>query len=208
MVNGTYEPFTGDFDGDGHGDVFWYAPGKPADSVWYGRVHGFSSVGTSIAGNYIPVVGDFDGDAHSDILWYAPGSAHDYLRYGKATLFRDGPAININGTYAPVVGDFNGDGRDDIVWVAPEGSDSPVWYGAASGFQNGAAGDVVERPCEQPRRSDRRVGRTVLPSGRRDLRHGRHIRPLVDREGVRHGRRSATARCSSGSVSASTRTAT
>ena len=36
-VTGTYKPFVGDFDGNGRDDVFWYAPGAAADSIWYGR---------------------------------------------------------------------------------------------------------------------------------------------------------------------------
>ncbi len=34
-VYGTYEPFTGDFDGDGIDDIFWYAPGTAADTIWW-----------------------------------------------------------------------------------------------------------------------------------------------------------------------------
>jgi hypothetical protein len=36
-VNGTYTPFSGDFNGDGFDDVFWYGPGGGRDSLWYGQ---------------------------------------------------------------------------------------------------------------------------------------------------------------------------
>src|SRR4051812_5532531 len=29
-------PVAGDFDGDGHADVFWYRPGPSADVMWWG----------------------------------------------------------------------------------------------------------------------------------------------------------------------------
>jgi FG-GAP repeat len=34
---GTYTPISGDFNGDGHSDVFWYGPGGDRDSLWYGQ---------------------------------------------------------------------------------------------------------------------------------------------------------------------------
>src|SRR3546814_11777393 len=35
-VSGHHVPVTGDFDGDGCGDVLWYGPGTAPDSIWYG----------------------------------------------------------------------------------------------------------------------------------------------------------------------------
>ena len=31
-----YQPVTGDFDGDGHRDLYWLGPGAQADPVWWG----------------------------------------------------------------------------------------------------------------------------------------------------------------------------
>jgi hypothetical protein len=39
MVNGTYTPLSGDFDGDGFGDVYWYSA-TGADPGWWGSPTG------------------------------------------------------------------------------------------------------------------------------------------------------------------------
>ncbi|HEY1739601.1 MAG TPA: PKD domain-containing protein, partial [Acidimicrobiia bacterium] len=116
-VNGSYIPVAGDFNGDGKADIFWYAPGTAADSIWYSDGTTFHNGPTvNVNGTYKPIVGDFNGDGKADILWYAPGTASDSLWYGAASGFTQGPAVNINGKYKPVVADFNGDHSDDVVW--------------------------------------------------------------------------------------------
>ena len=35
-VDGDYLPMSGDFDGDGKGDIAWYGPGGKAESMWWG----------------------------------------------------------------------------------------------------------------------------------------------------------------------------
>jgi hypothetical protein len=73
-VNGVYQPFVGDFDGNGSDDIFWYAPGGGADSIWYfsgGTV--MASVNQTVNGFYKPTVADFDqndGVPSDDIFWY------------------------------------------------------------------------------------------------------------------------------------------
>jgi hypothetical protein len=56
-VNGTYEPFVGDFDGDGRSDVFWYGPGSSYDVMWFGTsTRGkFVSVAKTVNGAYLVV---------------------------------------------------------------------------------------------------------------------------------------------------------
>ncbi|MEZ5139811.1 MAG: VCBS repeat-containing protein [Acidimicrobiales bacterium] len=78
-VSGTYLPFTGDFDGNGATDIFWYAPGTNPDSIWYfedGEVE--ASVPVSVNGTYQPIVADFDqndGVPSDDIFWYGERNA-------------------------------------------------------------------------------------------------------------------------------------
>jgi hypothetical protein len=78
-VNGVYQPFVGDFDGNGSDDIFWYAPGGSPDSIWYfqgGSV--LASVSVSVNGNYKPYVADFDqndGVPSDDVFWYGESGA-------------------------------------------------------------------------------------------------------------------------------------
>lgn len=78
-VSGDYKPFTGDFDGNGDTDIFWYAPGSHPDSIWYFEDGAISaSVATSVSGLYQPIVGDFDqndGVPSENIFWYGPSAA-------------------------------------------------------------------------------------------------------------------------------------
>ena len=75
-VSGSYFPFVGDFDGNGSDDIFWYAPGRYPDSIWYHDENG-SIIETApmvVNGAYQPIVADFDQDdgvPSDDILWYS-----------------------------------------------------------------------------------------------------------------------------------------
>lgn len=82
-VSGTYELLIGNFDGDhsglgGYDDIFWYAAGTAADSVWWGGLRadfGTSKSSATVNGTYDPAAGNFDGDRAllgglDDILWF------------------------------------------------------------------------------------------------------------------------------------------
>jgi V8-like Glu-specific endopeptidase len=133
-VDNTFVAVGGDFDADGHGDIFWYGRGTQADRVWYARGDGTF---TSKSFNYqevesVPVVGDFDGDGRSDVFWYGRGSDPDSVWYGAANRGFTNIAASVGGSgYRPVAGDFDGDGRDDIFWYRTTGTSS-VWYGGAN----------------------------------------------------------------------------
>jgi len=129
-VSGTYRPETGDFNGDGRCDVFWYNPGTAQDYIWYGRATNaggdngwWDSYTTEFAGDYNPVItGDYNGDGKFDIFLYQRGTDGDFIRGGSATLGSWSTAlgsVNVNGTYKPVSGDFDGDGKWDIFWHGP-----------------------------------------------------------------------------------------
>lgn len=144
VINGSYLPLLGDFDGDGKCDVMLYAPGSAGDLLLQGDGQGRFGAAQRfrVEGTYRPVVGDFNGDGLADILWYAPGRGGDSLWWGDAASgFVRGPALTVNGDYLPVAGDFNGDGYSDVLWYGPGPADDALWYGGAAGFR--ASNDVT-----------------------------------------------------------------
>jgi FG-GAP repeat len=143
-VNGSYEPLLGDFNGDGRGDVLWYAPGAGGDAVWYGRsTGGFSSLRVTVTRTYQPLVADFnDGDGRRDVLWYGPGADPDVLWFGHPDGRFRGRAVDVAGRYQPFTGDFDADGRRDVFWYGPGGGYDVVWYGRADGSFGAAAASV------------------------------------------------------------------
>ncbi|WP_426570931.1 FG-GAP repeat domain-containing protein [Aquihabitans sp. McL0605] len=143
-VNGTFKPIVGDFvreagDPDGALDIFWYAPGTAADSLWEatGGSH-FHAIPQTVNGSFTPLVGGFTpktGSAYGgsvdlsvDIFWYAPGKAADSLWNGHNDGTWTKIPKTVNGTYKPFVGLFDGYGVDDIFWYSSSGADS-VWLG-------------------------------------------------------------------------------
>lgn len=139
VINGTYDPVVGDFDGDGASDVFWYKPGTGQDVIFYFKTgdHGtqpYVAGDITVNGTYVPLAGDFDGDENSDMIWYKPGSGQDYVWYfnGRTGLTPHYSSFNltVNGAdYVPVVGDFDGDGVSDVFWNDPtSGGGDYIWY--------------------------------------------------------------------------------
>ncbi len=132
-VVGLYTPISGDFNGDGKGDIFWYRPGKAKDHIWWGKADKtFLSTSTNVHGTYTPISGDFNGDGRSDIFWYRPGSGKDYIWWGKADKTFTSSNTKVNGTYEPFSGDFNGDGKDDVFWYRPGKWKDYIWWGKAN----------------------------------------------------------------------------
>ncbi len=96
-VAGNYVPLVGDFNGDGIDDVFWYAGGTAADSVWYFHADkSHTAVQYTVNGTYRPVVGNFDtidpvtpteGGAQvherDDIFWFPTGTGNSSLWSGN-----------------------------------------------------------------------------------------------------------------------------
>ena len=136
QVSGTYRPFTGDFDGDGRADVFWYGPGTAPDSIWFGEGRGsFTRSVRAVDGTYEPLVGDFNGDGGTDVFWYAPGSpagSPDRMWRWSASRSVTVSDVPISGSYEPLVGDLDGDGRDDLFLYGAGSYPDHVWYGTAS----------------------------------------------------------------------------
>jgi hypothetical protein len=131
---------TGDFDGDGGGDVLWrQTSGQVA--IWY--MAGGVRLGEAYPGGQDPGlfwaiqgVGDFDADGRSDILWRG--------RDGNLAIWFHGD--NASAVYLAAAdlswqvkgaGDFNGDGRSDILWRRTDGQVA-IWY-MAGGTRIGEA---------------------------------------------------------------------
>ena len=138
VTKNFYRPFAGDFDGDGYDELFWYAPGAAADSIWDWPANDFQhpvSKPMSVSGTYTPLVGDFNGDQVDDVLWYAPGTAPDSLWYFQPGGSHVSVTQNITRTYSPVVASIVKDATDDIVWYAPGTATDTIWdftYGTRS----------------------------------------------------------------------------
>lgn len=136
-VGGSYRALSLDVDGDGRGDVLWYAPGPAADSLWLGQGGGsFSSVPTSISSDYDDVLtGDFTGDGRDDVVWYKRSS-------GQAFLWRslgDGAFASVSlypgAQRHPLALDVDGDDDLELFWYGPGGLSDRLWdwHGGASG---------------------------------------------------------------------------
>lgn len=125
-INGTYQPFAGDFDGDGFDEVVWYAPGTANDYMWdidHTAVNSIDSILLSpINNNYLTAVGDFTGDGTEDVFWYTPNTNQtdeQFWDFAPDTLTPIGSTspYGVNSAdWLPYGGDFSGDGADDLVW--------------------------------------------------------------------------------------------
>jgi FG-GAP-like repeat len=137
QVTGNYLPFTGDFNGDGRSDIFWYGPGSGPDSVWLSRGDGtFSGAPRPVGGVYVPLVGDYDGNGRTDVFWYAPGSpasSPDRMWRWAANGTVTQTSLPVSGSYDPLVGDLDGDGRDDLFLYGAGSYPDHLWFGTAAG---------------------------------------------------------------------------
>lgn len=127
-VTRTLDPFTGDFDGDGFDELFWYAPGSGADAIWnFSNIRSVVSRPISVSGTYRPLVGDFNGDNVDDVFWYAPGTAPDTMWYFRPGGSHVAVQMPVRGTYRAFVASIGKDTTDDIVWYAPGTAADSIW---------------------------------------------------------------------------------
>ena len=134
VVNGTYQPVAGDFDGNGYDDIFWYAAGAGAESIWKFRAGGYTpSAQPAVNGTgYRLAAGDFNRDGYADIFWHLPGAGAESLWKGGPTAFARGGTTNVSGSYSLRAGDFTGDGFDDLYWW--KAGTASLWKGSAGTF--------------------------------------------------------------------------
>ena len=135
---------TGDFNGDGRGDVLWRNGDTGAVTNWLGQAAGgfVSNFGNSYAevdhstGWRIAGTGDFNGDGRDDILWRnVNGDVTNCLGQVDGSFVGNfANAAHHAGTDWSLagIGDYNGDGRDDILWQSIDG-DVTNWLAQATG---------------------------------------------------------------------------
>ena len=131
---------TGDFNGDGRGDILWrHDNGEVAN--WLGTASGgfadnyLNSIAEVPTDWQIEGVGDFNGDGRADVLWrHESGALTNWL----AT---EAGGFNANNSLMAQVpsdwrvlgtGDFDGDGMSDVLWRHEDGS-LTNWLGQADG---------------------------------------------------------------------------
>ena len=134
---------TGDFDGNGFGDILWFNTATRAVSIWFmdetlvpteAQLSMQPPPPWTIAGT-----GDFNGDGMTDIIWSATsnGQVQVLLWFmNGATQIGGGPPVP-PGSSTPLIpptpwtiagtGDFNGDGFSDILWHNPSGGQVLLW---------------------------------------------------------------------------------
>jgi len=140
-----YQPYLGDFNGDGKMDILWdqydpYGRSTGQRILWLSAGDGTFYVYPNPGGlngtlaGYIAVVADFNGDGIADVLWSQ--SDGNGLSTGARVLWQSNGNGNFSvfpnfggqdGTlvgYVPYVGDFNGDGKADVLWDSRVPNDS------------------------------------------------------------------------------------
>lgn len=166
-ITGIYTPIVGDFAGDWHSDILWYAPGSAPDYLWVASgdaASPFTSVAMPISGRYTAVslydsAREDDGfDGKDDIVFYADGAAKDYLWHfddagsgSHSTI----PLI-LNRPFKLLAGDWNGDFRADLLLYAPGTAKDLQWFFAADGSHTAKDGPRLDGTTYQPVRIPQR----------------------------------------------------
>jgi hypothetical protein len=112
-----YQPFTGDFNGDGTEDIGMRDPNSGMVYFWTGPLFTQQSTYEWTSGTgYRGFSGDFNGDGVSDIALHDQSSGDVSLKYGPS--FSAGQTVawpTKQGDYwTPIAGDWDADGRSDI----------------------------------------------------------------------------------------------
>ncbi len=133
--------FTGDVNGDGKTDAFFYYGGNGDE--WLGLSDGtqltwskagnIAGFGNLLDGSHQLFTGDFNGDGKTDFAFYYAGNGSVWLGTSSGTAFgwaQISTATNgdwLDGKHRVSVADYDGDGRSDF-FVYNEG-DGSTWLG-------------------------------------------------------------------------------
>ncbi|MCU1371992.1 MAG: hypothetical protein JWO77_3186 [Ilumatobacteraceae bacterium] len=136
VVNGSFRPIALDAQGDGRGDVLWYAPGAPRDYLWSGGGAGaFRATAIDIGGTYDDVLPfDADADGDDDILWYNRSTGAGYLWVATGAGTWQAVKVNRPKGLRPIVIDTDGNGRDEVFWYGPGSAPDALWSWNGSAF--------------------------------------------------------------------------
>lgn len=153
-VTTPYQVLTGDFNGDGQGDLLWshLTSGVNEVAVGFGQTDGKFDIRASAthpatpkegwSNGFVAHVGDFDGDGSDDLLFNRSTNADSNAIYlamsnGDGTFtYADRmthPAANWGSEWRTLVGDLDGQNGDDIVWNAPLSSGNYTWIALSNG---------------------------------------------------------------------------
>lgn len=135
-VSASYRPLTLDSQGDGRGDILWYAPGGADDYLWSGTGSGgFTSVRLTINATYDDVLAlDVDGDGDDDVLWFDRAKGVGYLWLAEGLKGFRSVRFTAPVGARPQVLDANGDGGDEVFWYGPGSIADSIWHWTGSGF--------------------------------------------------------------------------
>lgn len=129
---------TGDFNGDGFGDIVWTHPANRDLYMWVGNGNTFTSTrfGTYPAGWVVSAAADVDGDGRSDLLFHNAATRQFSYRIMSGLNVRRSYLVgNLTAGYTIAsVGDFNGDGLADVIWTHPNNRDLYMWTGNGNTF--------------------------------------------------------------------------
>ena len=155
----SYEPLTGDFNGDGVLDLAWAHELDGGVKALVALSNGDGTFATAKlgtpadTGDYAscePLAGDFNADGVSDLVWADESSAGVkalvVLSNGDGTFASaqlGTPADTGDyASYEPLVGDFNGDGVSDLVWADESSAGSEGVGGVGRGGRDAGGGAV------------------------------------------------------------------
>jgi hypothetical protein len=135
---------TGDFDGDGKGDILWSNFMTGGVAIWFMngvQVSSAAGVGTISTAWTVVGTGDFNGDGKRDILWrYSDGTTAIWFMNGSQIQQASSLGVVPTSWSIAGTGDFNGDGKSDILWHYnnPGNSADPSNGATAIWIMNGA----------------------------------------------------------------------
>ncbi|WP_170181740.1 FG-GAP-like repeat-containing protein [Phreatobacter stygius] len=120
---------TGDFNGDGVGDLLWISSGEAA--LWTfanGALSQFNPIGGRMGAEWTAIgTGDFNGDGKADIVWTTSGQIAIWQMNGASLQVFALSAGKMGAEWSVAgIGDFNGDGKSDIFWTTGSG-DGAIW---------------------------------------------------------------------------------
>jgi methionine-rich copper-binding protein CopC len=126
---------TGDYDGDGKGDVLWRNGSSGTNLYWRGGDASLSITLASVGDASWRVVGsgDYNGDGKADILWRNFSTGQNAIWRNADTNQGLLLATVADLSWAVVASaDFNGDGKSDIIWRNLVSGVDVLWSGGDS----------------------------------------------------------------------------